>query len=89
MFLVMTSMPGGVTESDSGFCCCAPCLSGAIIPRSLHVEVNRIVFCPIYRMWHKVNRDSLSVSPLTYCDVRLGENATHIETCIYCTLEFT
>ena len=30
IYLVFTRMPGGITVSDSGLCCCVPCLSGAI-----------------------------------------------------------
>ena len=31
MYPVFTRTPGGVTVGDSGFCCCAPCLSSAVI----------------------------------------------------------
>ena len=31
MFLVFTRTPGGVTISDSGLCCCVPCLLSTII----------------------------------------------------------
>ena len=30
IYVVFTRMPGGVTVSDSGLCCCAPCMSSAV-----------------------------------------------------------
>ena len=35
IYLVFTRTPGGVTEGDSGLCCCVPCLSNAIFPLCL------------------------------------------------------
>ena len=31
LLCILTRMPGGVTEGDSGLCCCVPCLSSAVI----------------------------------------------------------
>ena len=39
IYLVFTRMPGRVTVSYSGLCCCVPCLSSAII--SLGVSYNK------------------------------------------------
>ena len=35
LYLIFTRTPGEVTVGDSGFCCCVPCLSSAIIPPPL------------------------------------------------------
>ena len=44
-YLVVTRMPGGVTEGDSGLCCCVPCLSSAIISLGLLILIMDLI-CP-------------------------------------------
>ena len=39
-YLVFTRMPGWVTEGDSGFFCCVPCLSGSINSFSFFMMLN-------------------------------------------------
>ena len=40
IYIVFTRTPGGVTVGDSGFCCCVPCLSSAIISCGLLIAVS-------------------------------------------------
>ena len=43
MYRVFACMPGDVTVSDSGLCCCVPCLSGALFSFALVMaEVNNV-----------------------------------------------
>ena len=48
IYLVFIRMPGGITEGDSGHCCCAPCLSRAILSICLLIVSSvALLFCLI------------------------------------------
>ena len=42
IYLVFTHTTDGVTVGDSGFCCCVPCLSSAIISLRLLILVSKV-----------------------------------------------
>ena len=57
MYPAFTSMPGGVTEGDSGLCCCVPWLLSAINSLCwLYKQVLYVSFClQVARRWSRTD----------------------------------